>query len=98
MDTGLEADCSSGGPNSSIQWVAAFTIPNGATATDDVNTYFIKALEKSQRMKQDPAGCADLTGSLGNYTLPTIADWVDPAIGDEPSVTAAPAVIGGIVQ
>ena len=98
MDTGLEADCSSTGPNSSIHWVAAFTIPNGATATDGTSTYFIKALEKSQRMKQDPAGCSELSGSLSSYTLPTITDWVDPAIGDEPSVTAAPAVIGGIVQ
>ncbi len=97
MDTGLETDCSSGGDNS-IQWVAAFTIPNGATASDGTNTYYIKALEKSQRMKQDPAGCSDLTASLVSYTLPTIADWVDPNIGEEPSVTTPPAVIGGIVQ
>ena len=59
---------------------------------------YIKALEKSQRMKQDPAGCSDLTASLVSYTLPTIADWVDPNIGDEPSVTTPPAVIGGIIQ
>ena len=97
MDTGLETDCSSGGDNS-IQWVAAFTIPNGATASDGTNTYYIKALEKSQRMKQDPAGCSALSASLVSYTLPTIADWVDPNIGDEPSVTTPPAVIGGILQ
>jgi len=99
MDTGLETDCKdSAGPDSGIQWVAAFTISNGATATDGTSTYFIKALEKSQRMRQDPAGGAELSSSLTGYTLPTIADWVDPAIGDEPSVTSAPAVIGGVVQ
>ena len=98
MDTGLDADCSSGGPGSPIRWVAAFTIPNGATATDGANTYLIKALEKSQRMRQDPAGCADLAASLGNYTLPTLTDWTDPNIGDEPALTTPPAVIGGVVQ
>jgi len=98
MDTGLEADCSTGGPNTPIQWVAGFTIPNGSAATDGDDTYYIKALEKSQRMQQDPAGCAGLEASLNTYTLPTLADWVDPNIGDEPTVTAAPAVIGGIVQ
>ncbi len=98
MDTGLEANCSSGGSNGSIQWVAAFTIPNGATATDGSNAYFVKALEKSQRMRQDAAGCGSLSASLSAYTLPTIADWVDPNIGDEPVLSTPPAVIGGIVQ
>ena len=32
------------------------------------------------------------------YTLPTIADWMDPALGTEPVITSPPAVIGGVVQ
>ncbi|HSR11239.1 MAG TPA: hypothetical protein VLS90_07310, partial [Thermodesulfobacteriota bacterium] len=98
MNTGLDADCSGSGGNTPIQWIAAFVIPNGATATDGSATYYIKALEKSQRMKQAPGACGALSSGLASYSLPTISEWEDPAIGDEPSVTAAPAVIGGVIQ
>lgn len=37
--------------------------------------------------------------SVTPYTLPYLdTEWIDPAIGTEPVVTAAPAVIGGVVQ
>jgi len=98
MDTGLAVDCKDAGPGSPIRWVAAFTIANGAEATNASNTYYIKALEKSQMMRQDPAGCADLSSSLISYSLPTLDEWRDPNIGDEPVVTSPPAVIGGVVQ
>jgi len=50
-----------------------------------------------QRMKKDESGgCSTLSAT--NYTLPVIADWVDPAIGAEPVITAPPAVVGGVVQ
>jgi hypothetical protein len=44
----------------------------------------------------DPASCAELT--LKPYTLPDLADWVDPSIGPEPVVEGPPAVIGGVLQ
>jgi hypothetical protein len=55
-----------------------------------------------QRMVKLPnADCSALT--FGSYTLPaisngTIEGWTDPAIGTEPVITAAPAVIAGVIQ
>jgi hypothetical protein len=108
METGLEANCSEGGPGVPIRWVPAFTIP-GTQASGDLTevvadlatgtaTYFVKALEIEQRMKKDESGCTALASTITTYLLPDIADWVAPAIGVEPVITAPPAVIGGVVQ
>jgi len=35
---------------------------------------------------------------LTSYTLASIADWVDPAIGAKPTVNDPPKVVGGITQ
>lgn len=100
MDTGKDIDCA---PGSEIKWVPAFVIPpvqaDGSLTkvTVDTTEYLVKPLQLEQRMKEDGAGCASLT--LTSYTLPDLAtDWTDPAIGTEPAVTAAPAVVGGVVQ
>jgi hypothetical protein len=97
MDTGLEVDCSTSGPGSPVRWVPAFTIPIGATVYDGTTPYLAKPLELEQRMKKDTSGGCDTLSAVA-YTLPVIADWVDPAIGTEPVITDAPAVIGGVVQ
>ncbi|WP_298431742.1 hypothetical protein [Geobacter sp.] len=105
MNSGLTVlDCS--GQN--VRWVPEFTIPAGRAVTenDPVNgtvTYFVKPLQMEQRMvKLDNTSCAGLP--LTTYTLPvigqdgTIEGWTDPAIGTEPQVTSAPAVIAGTLQ
>ncbi len=104
MDTGLEANCANGG-SSSIRWVPAFTIPatqaDGSLTevSDGTNSYIVKALDIEQRMLGvNVSNCSTLTTKLTSYTLPTIADWVDPALGTEPVITGPPAVIGGVVQ
>lgn len=94
MNTGLTVfDCS--GQN--IRWVPEFSIPADSSVTYSTTTYYVKPLEMEQRMTKRPAtDCANIPTAA--YTLPSITEWVDPAIGDEPSVTGAPAVIGGVVQ
>jgi len=98
MDTGANADCSQGGPGSSIRWVPEFTIPDGSVLTEGSNTYYAKALEKEQRMKKELGACVSLPVTSYADQLPTASDWTDPALGTEPDVTGAPAVIGGVLQ
>ncbi|MBI5577432.1 MAG: hypothetical protein HY896_13860 [Deltaproteobacteria bacterium] len=104
MDTGSAADCSQGGPGSSIRWVPEFTIPDGSAMTASGVTFYVKALEKEQRMMVAPGGCASLDVTpYAALTLPTLSEWTDPttgadAIGAEPAVTGAPAVVGGVLQ
>ncbi|MBI5665622.1 MAG: hypothetical protein HZC49_11150 [Nitrospirae bacterium] len=92
-DTGAPVNC---GPDT--RWVPEFTIADGSDCSDgNANEYLIKALRKEQRMQNvDIGNCSTL--SLTSYALPSVDLWVDPAIGDEPVVANAPAVIGGVVQ
>ncbi|MEW6213641.1 MAG: hypothetical protein AB1478_00315 [Nitrospirota bacterium] len=95
FDTGADTSC---GPNT--RWIAEFTIPDGSEVTDASNNttkYLVKALEKEQRMSNvAAANCSALT--ITSYTLPSMTEWTDPDIGTEPTVTNAPAVIGGVLQ
>lgn len=93
FETGNEESC---GQNS--RWIPQFTIPDGSTVTDYLGKiYYVKALEKEQRMVVKPVSdCSALT--LKAYTLPDISGYSDPNIGTEPTVTNAPAVIGGLLQ
>jgi hypothetical protein len=101
MDSGLEAQCAS---DPKIRYVPAFVIPPVQTDGSltkvmvDATEYLVKPLELEQRMmKVDTANCSAL--SVTSYPLPDLAtEWTDPAIGTEPVVTVAPAVIGGVVQ
>jgi hypothetical protein len=101
METGLEAQCTN---SSTIRYVPAFLIPPtqaDGTLTKvmvDTTEYLVKPLELEQRMKKVAiSSCSAL--SVTAYTLPDLdTEWTDPAIGTEPVVTAAPAVIGGVVQ
>ncbi|MBI5408086.1 MAG: hypothetical protein HZA14_01820, partial [Nitrospirae bacterium] len=92
MDTGEPTNC---GPDT--RWSPEFTIADGSDCSDGTNEYLIKALRKEQRMQNVAlSNCSALT--LTSYDLPSISLWVDPDIGSEPTVTNAPAVIGGVLQ
>ncbi len=95
MDSGAAISCDQGNSGKAVRWVPEFFIPAGTLLQS--GTYMAKPLEMEQRMRQS-TGCAAAGLATSTYTLPTIADWVDPAVGAEPVVTAAPAVVGGVVQ
>jgi hypothetical protein len=95
MDTGQPVSCSEGSNGVPVRWVPEFFIPAG-TVAGQANEYVVKPLQMEQRMRQSVGGCTGLTTT--SYALPVISDWTDPAIGAEPTVTSAPAVIGGVVQ
>jgi hypothetical protein len=93
MDTGEPARC---GPDT--RWVPELIIPAGARAADGADAgvqYIIKPLEIEQRMTESADGCDGLTATADR--LPTMDGWQDPAIGPEPTVDGAPAVIGGML-
>jgi hypothetical protein len=104
MNTGLDVDCSTGGPGSSIRWVPEFTIQDGSSMTSGGATYYVKALDKEQRMRKVDGACSGLDVTpYSLLALPTLSEFTDPttgsgAIGSEPPVTGAPAVIGGVLQ
>ncbi len=111
IDTGLDADCSQAQNSQSIRWVPQFTIPAHDTSgnliyvtdtSDNTTQYYVKPLQVEQRMKADtPSNCSTLASTdFSAYTLPDMSLWSDPvtADGTEPTVTDAPAVIGGVVQ
>ena len=64
--------------------------------------YLVKPLDVEQRMKKlTTSGACTAVGAPPNMSgsYPNIAtDWVDPALPDEPVITAAPKVIAGTVQ
>ncbi|HEB76493.1 MAG TPA: hypothetical protein ENJ04_09100 [Nitrospirae bacterium] len=95
LDSGEDESC-----DETSRWVPELTISDGSEvvdSTDGTTTYLVKALEKEQRMKAvATTNCSGL--STTTYSLPSIDDWVDPAIGDAPEVSGAPAVIGGVIQ
>lgn len=95
-DTGTTVtNCNGNG----LRWVPEFTIPADAQITIGGIQYLVKPLEMEQRMKVKPGGCAGLTtSSYASSMLNMATDWVDPALGAEPVVTASPKVIGGVVQ
>lgn len=94
-DSGVDTAC---GPDT--RWIPEFSIPAGTNVIDGSNNtteYIIKPLEMEQRMQSVAASnCSALT--LTSYTLPDLSGYTDPNIGAEPTVTDAPAVIGGVLQ
>lgn len=84
-----------------FQYLPDFTIPAGSTVTDSSsNTYYVKALDVQQRFAElDTSVCAadGLALPTTAPTLPTIAAWVDPALGAAPTpANPAPQVIQGV--
>ncbi len=92
FDTGADSEC---GPNT--RWIPEFSIADGSEVTAGGTSYLVKAMEKEQRMQSvELSNCSSMT--LTTYSLPDISLWEDPDIGTEPTVDAAPAVIGGVLQ
>lgn len=103
-------EVSTTGCNQNTRWISEFMIPAGSEVIYANNgtpiTYYVKPLEVEQTMKLVPtATCASAGLNTDTpYTLPSITNWSDPAIGTEPTTAAAgliseaPAVIGGVVQ
>ncbi len=91
-------DCSGG----NFRWVPEFTIPAGSEVTMNSGKYLVKPLDVEQRMKMlKTNGACTAVGKPPNMSgsYPVIGtDWVDPALSDEPVITAAPKVIAGTVQ
>ena len=101
MDTGADTECWDASGAKHIRWVPEFSIPDASTVTNATTaaTYYVKALEKEERMRSVDASQCTLAGLvLTTYTLPDSSLYEAPAIGDEPTVTDAPAVIGGVPQ
>ncbi len=96
MDTGENVSCDQGSSGTPVRWVPEFFIPAGASLGTS-NEYISKPLEMEQRMRQS-TGCAGAGLATSSYSLPSLTEWDDPAIGAEPTVTAAPAVVGGVIQ
>ncbi|MBF0103787.1 MAG: hypothetical protein HQM16_00540 [Deltaproteobacteria bacterium] len=101
-DTGTEVNCAEGMDGDVfIRWVPEFAIANGAAVTDIATntTYYVKALEREQQMTS--VATSECTGaglSLTTYDLPDASLYTVPNIGTQPTVTDAPAVIGGVLQ
>ncbi|HYA86236.1 MAG TPA: hypothetical protein VEI57_04095 [Nitrospirota bacterium] len=108
LNTGTAADCAQSANSNSIIWVPQFTIPAASSSgvptvlTGGSNQYYVKPLQVQQMMTASPlSDCANLaTTDFSQYVLPDASLWVDPVAfnGVEPTVTSAPAVIGGVVQ
>ncbi len=105
MDNSTE-DCSTPG----ARYVPAFSIPDGATMAlagpnNTSITLIVKALDAEVRLN-NVANCANVslakpstglplpTGGLHDPSSPSDADY----LGTEPTVTAAPKVIDGVIQ
>jgi hypothetical protein len=103
MDLGAEANCSGSATNRSIRYVPAFLIPptqaDGTLTKEMVDTteYLVKPREEQRMMKVDAGNCSALSVTPDTF-LDLATEWTDPAIGTEPVITSAPAVIGGVVQ
>ena len=97
FNTGEKIAC---GPNT--RWIPEFSIPSGSEVTDGSDAskkYYVKALEREQRMKKVENSVCEAAGlEFEEWPLPTMNDWKDPKIGTEPIIIGAPAVVGGVVQ
>jgi hypothetical protein len=84
------------------RWYSLLNIPSGTVVTSGGTSYKIKQLEGEQRMVEvgSPntvytAQGFDLDSAI---TAPTAAPYTDPAIGEMPTVEAAPLYVGGVSQ
>jgi len=93
--TGEKGNC-----DQNSRWVNEFVIPAASLAIqakDGTTEYVIKPLEIEQTMKKasSAATCTGAGLSLGTVSLPDSSGWVDPDIGDKPTVTGPPSVVAG---
>lgn len=96
--TDTDIDCSKPGR----RWVPEFSIPEGATATNDAGTenYLIKPLEVEQRMsKVDSSKCSSIKLVDLSSSWPDLdKEWADPNLGAEPELGDGDKVIAGVIQ
>lgn len=92
---------------SGARYVPDFAIPDGATMMiSDTNTpLIVKALDTGLRLSKISCTKVSLSQPTSTATLPTSVDLHDPTssadtdyIGTEPTVTAPPKVIDGVLQ
>jgi hypothetical protein len=84
-------------------WYPQFNIPSGTVLTANATNYKLKQLEGEQFMVAvgSPSTVYAAQGfDLDSTTIspPTAEPYRDPAIGEKPSVTAAPLYVGGVAQ
>jgi hypothetical protein len=84
------------------RWYPLLNIPSGTTVTSGGTSYKIKQLEGEQFMVEVGSPSTvytaqgfDLDSAI---TAPTAAPYEDPAIGEMPTVEAAPLYVGGVSQ
>lgn len=79
------------------RWIPAYTIPNGSELECEGDVYYSKVLFVEQTMADvDVAECTGLTIDE-SVTEPEIT-FVEPDIGDKPTLSDIPQVIGGVIQ
>ena len=93
--TGEKSNC-----DENARWVNEFVIPAASLAIqakDGTTEYVIKPLEIEQTMKNASSAstCTSAGLSLGTVSLPDSSGWVDPDLGDKPTVTGPPSVVTG---
>jgi len=93
--TGEKSNC-----DENSRWVNEFVIPAASLAIqakDGTTEYVIKPLEIEQTMKKASSAstCTSAGLSLGTVSLPDSSGWVDPDLGDKPTVTGPPSVVTG---
>jgi hypothetical protein len=89
-----------------VRFVPEFALADGATMTLGSTPLIIKALDEELRLKNVALSqCTNAGLTLSSMSVPTSAGLHDPSnssdtdyIGTQPSVTAAPKVIHGVLQ
>jgi hypothetical protein len=115
MDSGTDVSCAQFGEEGddgdsqqkNIRWVNEWSVPDGSSltslATDGSitagDTFYVKGMEKEQRMGVVPAADCTAAGlTLTTFDLPDATGYTAPDIGTQPTITNAPAVIDGEYQ
>ena len=86
------------GDGNDDRWYPLFSIGDGVAMGPTGEEYVVKSVEVEQTLLESPGECGslDLSG-VASLELPTQDDWTAPAIGDQPAVDDAPAVVNGEV-
>ncbi len=80
------------------RWYPQFSILKGTLCGPTGTEYVLRPIDSEVTLSDDTGNCGllDLM-QVGDLTLPTVADWTDPALGPVPTVVGPPRVIAGEV-
>ncbi len=84
--------------NEPDRWYPKFSVVDATLCGPTGTEYVMRAIESELNLGDDTGNCGTLTSQLAgaaSLTLPTSADWVDPALGPMPTVIAPPRAIKG---